>query len=388
MRVYLDNAATSWPKPEPVYQAVDTYQRTLGTSAGRGSYRAGQQAQRTLDQTRAACATLLGCRDPRQLLFTAGGTAALNLAIHGVLRPGDQVVTTVAEHNSVLRPLHWQAQAHGAQLRTVGCDPQGYIDLAALEQALRPDTRLVVVTHASNVTGALQPIARIAELVRRHSPALLLVDAAQTAGCVPIDVDHWGMDLLACGGHKGLLGPLGTGLLYVRPGLEQQLRPLTQGGTGTDSLALEPPAQLPERFETGSLNLPALAGLGAAVRCVAEQTVEALQQHHHALADQLLSGLAAIAQLRVFGPPADQPRVGVVSCAVEGYSPHEFAAALDAGAGVECRAGLHCAPQMHAALGTDTLGGLVRFSPGWSTTPQEIDAALTAIAALVAAPVC
>ena len=385
-RIYLDNAATSWPKPAAVYEAVDQYQREIGASAGRGAYHSARQAQRVVSETRAACARLLGVADNRQLLFTANGTAALNLAIHGLLDKGDHVVTTVCQHNSVLRPLQTQTKQNSISVTFVPCDSAGYVDPQEIAQAVQPNTRLVAVTHASNVTGAIQPIAEIASLLRNsnlsEARTHLLVDAAQTAGCIPIDVDALGIDLLACGGHKGLLGPLGTGLLYVRPGVEKQLRAPSQGGTGTDSLSNTQPDQLPEKFESGSLNLPALAGLGAAIRHLQQRNVGAVQDHHRKLTCQLLDGLATITGVTVYGPSADQPRVAVVSCAMDRYDPQEFAAALDASCGVECRAGLHCAPKMHQALGTETLGGLVRFSPGWATTAADIDQTLAAIAAL------
>lgn len=382
-RIYLDNSATSWPKPDSVYDAIDRYQRDNGASAGRGAYNTAQQAQRLVAETRAACAQLFQIADPRQLVFTSNGTGALNLVIHGLLKPGDPVVTTVCEHNSVLRPLAWQAAEHGIEVTHVGCDAAGFVGAASIDAAISPETRLVVVTHASNVTGAIQPIAEITR-VAHDAGALVLLDAAQTAGVVPIDVAALDIDFLACGGHKGLLGPLGTGLLYIRPGLETQLRCQQQGGTGTDSIAKSQPETLPEKFESGSLNLPAIVGLGAAVRHIESQTVAAIQQHHQELTTQLLAGLADIPNVTVYGPAADQPRVAVVSCAVEGYDPQEFAAALDASCGIECRAGLHCAPQMHTALGTLETGGLIRFSPGWATTTAEIETTLEAVKTLAA----
>lgn len=380
-RIYLDNAATSWPKPDVVYDAIDRYQREVGASAGRGAYQSAQQAQRTVAEARSACARLFGIDDSRQLVFTANGTAALNLAIHGLLKPGDHVVTTVCEHNSVLRPLKWQSEENGVRVAYVGCDELGYVDPAAITEAISPATRLVVVSHASNVTGALQPIAEIAK-VAHAAGALLLVDAAQTAGCVPIDVTQLDMDMLACGGHKGLLGPLGSGLLYIRLGVEKHLSTTCQGGTGTDSLASAQPDHMPEKFEAGSLNLPAIAGLGAAVRHIEQQTVESIQRHHSDLSRQLLEGLSVISGTTLFGPNVDQPRAAVVSCLVDEYDPQELAAALDASAGIECRAGLHCSPLMHEALGTVEDGGLVRFSPGWSTTSEQIDHTLDTLAAI------
>ncbi len=380
-RIYLDNAATSWPKPNAVYDTVDRYQREVGASAGRGAYQNAQQAQRVVAETRAACARLLGIASAEQLVITSGGTAALNLAIHGLLKPGDHVVTTVAEHNSVLRPLHWQAEHNGVEVVHVECDTDGYVDPAAIAASIHSKTRLVVVTHASNVTGAIQPVAEMARATH-EAGALLLVDAAQTAGCIPLDVEALGIDMLACGGHKGLLGPLGTGLLYMRTGLEQLIQPQLQGGTGTDSLAQTQPDELPSRFEPGSLNVPALAGLCAAMEFLEKKTIAAIQAHHEDLTQQLLAGLETFPGIQVFGPAILMPRVAVVSFAAEGYDPQEFAAALDASCGIECRAGLHCAPLMHKSLGTVNHGGLVRFSPGWATSKSEIEQTLEAVSVL------
>ncbi len=381
-RIYLDNAATSWPKPEAVYAAIDRYQRNIGAAAGRASYEQAQVASRTVEQTRTACAQLLGITNPQQLAFTANGTDALNLAIHGLLKPGDHVVTTVCEHNSVLRPLNHQAANHNVTVTYVGCDSQGYVDPQEIAQAIQPHTRFVAITHASNVTGAIQPIADISRLAHERD-TLVLVDAAQTAGCLPLDVEHLGIDILATGGHKGLLGPLGTGLLYIREELAKSICPVRQGGTGTHSHDETQPLEMPEMLESGNLNVPALAGLGAAVQFLNRQPDsdrQALQTK------QLLDQLTEIRGLRIFGPRHDQPRASVVSFSIEGYDPQEFASVIDVTHGIQCRAGLHCAPRMHTALGTDQSGGLVRLSPGWATTDEDIEQAITAIAALAAVP--
>jgi cysteine desulfurase family protein len=384
MRIYLDNSATSWPKPEPVYQAVDQFQRTVGASAGRGAYRDAVEAQRTIAAARREMAALLGAGDPDRIIFGGNGSDALNLAIHGVLRPGDHVVASVCDHNSVLRPLAEQCRSGDVSVTYVGCDGAGLVDPADVRAALRPNTRLVVVTHSSNVTGAVQPLAEIAAIAK-SAGALVLVDAAQSAGHLRIDADAWGIDLLAASGHKGLLGPSGTGLLYVAPGVEKQLRPTRQGGTGVESELDRMPDEMPARYEAGSLNAAGLAGLAAAGEFLRARTIAAIASHEAEITARLCEALRSLASVRVYGPATGQPRGPVVSFSVEGYDPQEFAAALDAAFGVQCRAGLHCAPLMHKALGTDKLGGLVRVSPGWSTTVADADQAIEAIAAIASA---
>ena len=244
---YLDNAATSWPKAEAVFASVERYQRQSGAPAGRSSYQMAGAAGRIVTRARTGIARLLNAESADRIVFAAGGTDALNLAIHGILRPGDHVVTTVCEHNSVLRPLmHWIETA-GAEVTYVPCDDHGVVATDDVHRALRADTRLVVVIHGSNVTGALQPIGVIAQAAR-DAGAFSLIDAAQTAGHVPIDLQALGVDLLAAPGHKGLLGPLGTGLLYVRPGVEKHLQTVRQGGTGSHSAADQPPLRLPANY--------------------------------------------------------------------------------------------------------------------------------------------
>jgi cysteine desulfurase family protein len=383
-RIYLDNAATSWPKPEAVYAAVDHYQRQIGAPSGRSGYREAIEANRFIDRARQGVARLIGAHESRQIIFTLNGTESLNLAISGVLRPGDHVVTTVCEHNSVLRPLRALVEGGVITVTHVPCDGAGYISPDDVRNSLRPETRLVAVLHGSNVTGAIQPIDQINQVVRERG-ILLLVDAAQTLGHVPIDVEQVPVDFLAAPGHKGLLGPLGTGVLYLRPSLEKMLRPLCRGGTGTFSQEDRQPETLPDKFESGDHNVPGLAGLAAATEFLATRGVESLRAHHVQLAERLLAGLAAIAGLRVHGPGPESPRTSVVSFTINGYDPQELAALLEVSGNVQCRAGLHCAPRMHEALGTLEYGGTVRLSPGWATTTAEIDQTLELIATLAAA---
>lgn len=298
-RVYLDNAATSWPKPESVYLAVDAYLRTGGANVGRGVYRSGLAADDAVSRARRRTAELLGWK-ASHVLFTAGCTDSLNLALHGLVRPGDHVVSSVIEHNSILRPLRALEEA-GVTVDRVGCDAQGFLDLDEFARALRPDTRLVAMTHASNVTGAVQPLGEIAALVRSRSSARLLVDAAQTLGHLPWDATL-DVDLVACSGHKGLLGLLGLGILAIKPGVENELAPLRQGGTGSRSDQDLQPAELPDKYESGSPNVPGIVGLSAGLEFLAGQGIEALESRSRELTARLLAGLARMPQVTVYGP--------------------------------------------------------------------------------------
>jgi cysteine desulfurase family protein len=385
-RIYLDNAATSWPKPESVYAAVNNFLRESGAAAGRGGHRHGRDADQIVRDARDAVARLIGARDPRHVIFCFNGTDALNQAIHGIVRPGDHIVTTVCEHNSVLRPLADLAAQANVVVSYVDCDEQGLVTPSDVAAAMRSDTRLVVVVHGSNVTGAIQPIAEIGAIASEFG-AYFLVDAAQTLGHVPLDVDELGIDLLAAPGHKGLLGPLGTGILYVRPGVERELQPLRQGGTGSRSHLDLQPGELPDKYESGNLNVPGIAGLAAGCKFLLERGVARLAEMRQPLTARLIEGLADVPGVRVYGPDESRERLDVVSISVEGYDPQEVAAMLDASCGIECRAGLHCAPRMHRALGTDRLGGTIRFSLGWATSEEEIIAVLSALEQLQGATV-
>lgn len=377
-RIYLDNAATSWPKPAGVYAAVDRYQRECGAPGGRSGYREAMEATRIVNRARRGVADLLGVGNPSHIVFTYSGTDSLNLAIRGAVRPGDHVVTTDCEHNSVLRPLRWLAEHAGVEVTYVPCDGAGFVSPDDVRAALRRETRLVAVVHASNVTGAIQPIAEIGQAVREHG-GLYLVDAAQTLGHVPIDVAACGVDLLAAPGHKGLMAPLGVGVLSIRPGVERQVDPLRCGGTGTQSDDDRQPEALPERFEPGNHNLPGLAGLAAALDYLKERTVDDVEAHHRGLTTRLLDSLRDIEGLTLYGPQDAGRRTSVVSLNLAGYDPQELAAMLDASHRVQCRAGLHCAPRMHAALGTAELGGAVRLSAGCFNTADDVDAAVAAL---------
>lgn len=383
-RVYLDNAATSWPKPDAVYDAVDQYLRGNGAAAGRGAYQHAMLASRHVQGARRQVATLLGAEDSQRIVFAFNGTDALNLAIHGLLREGDHVITTDAEHNSVLRPLAFARRHRSAEITHVPVDGRGLLDPDQIRQAIRPNTRLIAMVHASNVTGTIQPLDDVLAIAREHD-LLTLVDAAQTAGHLPIDVARRGIDLLATSGHKGLLGPLGTGVLYVGPRVESEVLPLRQGGTGSISDQEEQPDALPDRLEPGNHNVAGLVGLQQGVTFLLEQGSK-VREHELRLTRRLLEGLESLEPWEVLGPTSLEHRVGVVSLRLPGVDPQDLAAILDAEYGIEVRSGLHCAPRIHRHLGTADAGGTLRFSVGPLTQESDIDLALDALAELAQLP--
>ncbi len=378
MRIYLDNAATSFPKRHGVIEAMQRYSQGNGAAVGRGTSAQGLELQRSVDRCRRLAANVLGTADPSRIVFCFNGTDALNLAILGLCRPGDHVITSVLEHNSVLRPLRFLSDQRQVQVSYVTPDQNGRIDPAAVRRELRPETRLVVLTHASNVTGTIQPVADVARLLR-DTNALFLVDAAQTAGHVELDAAKVGIDLVACSGHKGLGGPLGTGLLYVGPGLERELVPLRFGGTGSQSESDEQPETMPDRYESGNHNAPGIVGLEAALEHVAATDSAQLRESERPLTARLIEELRAIRGVTVHVPGELKHQLDVVSISAEGFEPQVFASLLDQEFGVQTRAGLHCAPRAHDWLGTLARGGTIRFSLGHATTLDEILAAAEAV---------
>ena len=331
-------------------------------------------AARLVERTRDDLAEFFNAKDPSQIVFAQNATHALNVALYGYLRPGDRVVTTSVEHNSVMRPLR-HLEMLGVEVEVVPCNEDGTLDLNHLELALHPGTRLLVTTHASNVTGTLLPIREIAALARGRD-VRYLVDASQTAGSISIDVQKIGMDLMAFSGHKGLLGPTGTGALYIREGV--MLSPLMRGGTGSDSAHEIQPEFLPDVHESGTLNVAGIAGLGAAIRFLQEIGVDSVTAHERKLVSQLILGLSAIPGLTVYGPRDAALRCGVVSFNMDGVMPSEVGLILDEKFGIMARTGLHCAPSAHHTLGTFPTG-TVRFSFGWFNTPAEVDRGLEAL---------
>jgi cysteine desulfurase family protein len=349
-----------------------------GGNPGRSGHRLSIAAARVIYSTRELLAELFHVPDPMRVIFTQNATHALNLAITGLVRPGDHVVTTSMEHNSVMRPLRALERA-GAKLAVVPCDKEGRLDLDAMKAALAPGTKLVVATHASNVTGTVQPLAEIAELAHRAG-ALFLIDAAQTAGVLPLDQPGLGIDLLAFTGHKALHGPPGTGGLVIGPGVEvRDLPPMFRGGTGSQSQYEEQPDVLPDKYESGTQNGVGIAGLGGGVHWVLQNGLDAMRTHELLLIKALITGLLDIPGVTVYGPCEPEQRVAVVSFTIGGLQVSEIGLRLDDEFGILCRVGLHCAPGAHRTIGTFP-EGTVRLAPGPCTTIEDIRATIAAVA--------
>lgn len=388
--IYFDNAASSWPKPESVVRAAREWFGSNGANPGRSTHRPGMNATRAVRETRQELAGLLGVADPDRVALCSGATHALNQAMRGLLEPGDHVVTTVLEHNSVLRPLTALGEQRGIAVTALDPDVHGVVRPDAVVEALRPETRLVAITHASNVVGTVQPVADVVAAVRaeRGEEVRVLVDAAQTAGAREIAFDDRGVDLLAVAGHKSLFGLQGTGALCVRAGLE--LRPLVAGGTGSRSHEARQPEAMPDRLEAGTANTPGLVALGAGVRWLRETGVPAVREREDRLFGLLLEGLRETGGVTVHNPAGteDGDREDAVAVAlfdVDGVDPEEAAYHYDRRHGIAVRAGVHCAPWAHRWLGTleREPQGALRASPGYFTTDEEVERFLEATRDLV-----
>ena len=373
--IYLDNAATTMRKPQTVIDAVTQAMCSLG-NAGRGATSGALDAARTIHGCRTKLARFLGCPRADHVCFTPNSTAALNTVINGVVRPGDRVVTTVLEHNSVLRPLNRLAVEQGVTVEYAGRDANGVLDYDELEQLVTPGTRAVVVTHASNVTGNSVDVARVAA-VAHAAGALVIVDASQSAGTAHIDMQDMGLDVVCFTGHKGLMGPQGTGGLAVAEGID--VAPWAMGGTGVHSFDALQPLEWPTRLEAGTLNGHGIAGLSAGLDFIeAKGGVEEIAAHERALADRFLAGVRKIPGIKLYGA-FDQPtRSAIVSLNVADIDSAEISDALMQGWGIATRPGAHCAPLMHRALGTERQG-VVRFSFGYFNTGEEVDTAIDAL---------
>ena len=376
--IYLDNAATSFPKPESVYTAIDHYNRHVGAPIGRGAYHKSIALQSEIDLCRKLAAELLGAARPEEIAFTFNGTDSLNTIIHGVLKPGDHVVTSDVEHNSVLRPLQTLKERWGLETTYIPANELSVVDPAAFRDAIRDNTRLIILNHASNVTGSIQPVNDVGEIAH-NAGALFLVDAAQTAGHLPINVSQMPVDFLACPGHKGLLGPLGTGLIYLRSELAEQVNSFRQGGTGTRSEQETQPQTLPDKFESGNHNAPGLVGLKASLEFLHERGIAAIREHEQESTARLIEGLRALPGFDLPGPQQEDERVGVISLVNQMVEPQVLASILDENFGIQTRAGLHCAPRIHRAIQSLDFGGTLRLSPGPFTTLSQIETAISAM---------
>ena len=376
--IYLDNAATTLHKPPQVIEAVADALQSMGNSA-RGTHAGSMAASHTVYDTRVKLAKLFGCPRADRVAFTANITEALNIAVNGLIGRGDHVITTDCEHNSVLRPLYRLADEQGVEVSFVPADRQGNLDYDAFEALMQPHTRAIVCTHASNLTGNLTDLARVSAVAKAHD-VLLIVDAAQTAGAYPIDMTALGIDVLCFTGHKGLMGPQGTGGLCVREGLT--LRHWKVGGSGVQSYSRTHPTQMPTCLEAGTLNGHGIAGLSAALDFIAEVGVDAIHDRETALMHRFYEGVKEVPGITVYGDFSRQ-RMAIVTLNIGDYESGAVSDALSEEYGIATRPGAHCAPRMHQALGT-VQQGAVRFSFSWFNTEQEIDAAIQAVRELAA----
>jgi cysteine desulfurase family protein len=375
--IYFDNAATSFPKPEEVTQAMAHFSREIGTSPGRSGHRLAIEAGRIVFEAREAISRLFRVRDSSRVVFGLNATEGINQGLKGLLRPGDHMITSSMEHNSVMRPLRAMMK-EGLEVTVLNCSPEGLLDPSEVKKAIRPNTRMVVLNHASNVVGTIQPLSEIGDVCRRHE-VLFFVDAAQSAGAIPIDMEREQIDLLAFTGHKALFGPQGTGGLVLGERVdEKELVPVKRGGTGSRSEQEEQPDFLPDLCESGTPNAVGLAGLLAGLEFVMKVGVEKIRLHEKQLTENLLLGLRKIRGVTVYGPGTAEKQLATVSFNLQGKAPSEVGLRLDEDFGILCRVGLHCAPAAHRTLGTFP-EGTVRFGLSYLNREEEVEEALQAV---------
>jgi cysteine desulfurase family protein len=380
--IYLDNAATSFPKPEAMLAAMTAYQQAVGANPGRSGHGLSIDAGRIIYETRETLARLFHIEDPLRIVLTKNSTEALNIALQGALKPGDHVITSGMEHNSVMRPLRF-LESQGVRVSVIPCSPRGELDPEDIKKAIRPATKMVVMTHASNVTGTILPVEAVGAIIREKGDILFCVDAAQTAGVLPMDVQKMKIDLLAFTGHKSLYGPQGTGGLYVRKGLEKGIAPLMMGGTGSRSEFEAQPDFMPDKYESGTPNTIGFAGLGAGATYLAGQTMEGIRAKEEQLTRRFLERLEAFKdQVTVYGLNDAARQTAVISFNVKNISPSDAAMFFEEKFGILCRPGLHCAPAAHRTIGTFPQG-TVRFSFGFFNTSRDVDRAAKAVMALI-----
>ncbi|ABY95904.1 MULTISPECIES: aminotransferase class V-fold PLP-dependent enzyme [Thermoanaerobacter] len=371
--IYFDNAATSWPKPEEVYREVEKVLRNCG-NPGRGGHKMALESGRVIFEARQEICSIFNIKDPMRVVFTSNTTEALNIALKGILKEGDHVITSSMEHNSMIRPL-MALKEKGIEVTIVKANEEGKIDPEDIKEAITKKTKMIAITHASNVTGTIMPIEEIGNIAREMN-LIFLVDAAQTVGVLPIDVEKQNIDLLAFPGHKGLYGPQGTGGLYVRKSIE--ILPLEEGGTGSKSESMYQPDLMPDKLESGTPNTPGIAGLKEGVKFVKSVGIKNIYQQEKRLTKILIEGLKEIKGVKIYGPQKVEERVGVVSITLKDSDVGEISYILDRDFDIATRAGLHCAPLAHSTIGTLKTGTL-RFGIGYFNTEEEVEKAIKAI---------
>jgi len=373
--IYLDNAATSFPKPEGVYEAVIDAMKNSGGNPGRSGHKLSMAANKIINDARFHCARFFDAR-ANHIVFTSNATAALNLALKGTLKSGDHVITSTIEHNSMSRPLH-QLESIGVEVTKIPTDLTDGLSCDDIKKAIRKHTKMIVCTHISNVTGTINDIHTIGTFCRDNH-LLFLVDAAQSAGNRPIDVQRMNIDMMAFPGHKGLFAPQGTGGLVVRPGVE--LEAIIRGGTGSKSETLTQPDTMPDKLESGTPNTPGLAGLIAGLHFIEQQGIEIIEAYENTLTTRLINGINSIKGIKIIGPGASKNRGNVISICFDKISPAEAALILDASFNISARSGLHCSADAHQYIGTINNGGTLRLSPGFFNTDDDIDQCINALA--------
>lgn len=368
--IYLDNAATSFPKPEGVYRRVDDVLRRISGSPGRASHRMAVEADRVVFNAREAVARVINAKDASRVAFTKNATEAVNIALKGLLKPGDHLVTTSFEHNSVAKTAGWVEQC-GVEVSRVRPDPSGFVDPSEVVRAIRKKTKLVSIVHASNVFGSIQPVEEIGRLCRDRG-VIFMADGAQTVGAIPVDIEAMNIDILAATGHKALFGPQGTGFIYVREGIEPV--PLISGGTGELDTVLE----MPERLESGTMNTPGIGGLNAGADFVIGEGVEKIRAFEESLVEALLHGLGSVKGVKILGTKDAKKRASLVAFNIDGVKPYDAGQRLDNDFGILVRTGAHCAPDAHREAGTHPEGA-VRVSPGYFNTVTDIEEFIKAV---------
>ena len=372
--IYLDNAATTYPKPKEVYSAVLDCMENYGANPGRAGQKLSMRAGREIYECRENIAKLMNISNPMNIVFTHNATDSLNLAIKGVLKSGDHVITTSMEHNSVIRPIK-ALESKGVENTIVKCDKEGFLNPEDIKKAIKSNTKLIVTTHASNVCGTIVDIKAVGEIAKEHN-VLYLVDASQTLGLYDIDVNELNVDMIAAPGHKCLLGPQGTGMLYVRDNLNINI--LKEGGTGSNSEDLFQPNMVPDKYESGTHNTPGIAGLNAGVKFILETGINKIREHEESLCEYMLQKLTTVPNIKIYGPMDSKKRAAVISVNIGNLDSGEITFILDDMYDIATRSGIHCSPLSHETLGT-LQQGTVRFSLGYFNTKEEIDKAVEAL---------